>query len=279
MAGTSSVGGLISGLDTATIIEQLIAVSKKRTDVVARNQTAVDNKLTAYQSLNTQLLSFKAKADILRDVDTFKVFKNVTTTNSATFDPIDLLSVSTTTDAAPGTHTIKFTPSSQLAQARKLSSQSYSSASTALGITGEFVINGKAISVVTTDSLNDIASSISNANSGTDATGVTATILTITSTDIRLVLTSDNTGKDKFNILDASAKGSQDILQGGSTGLGFTTAEANETIKNATSDGAESDALSNSNTAVGSLLGLTNAQSGTVTIGDYTRTIDLSTDS
>ncbi|MEE9605110.1 MAG: flagellar filament capping protein FliD [Candidatus Scalindua sp.] len=277
MAGISSVGGLVSGLDTATIVEQLIAVSRKRIDVVASNQTTYGNKLEAYQSLNTQLSSFQSKADILRDVDTFNVFKNVTTTDSTTFSASDLLSVSTTTDAAAGTHTIRFTSSSQLAQARKLSSESYTDYDTALGISGEFIINGKAISVDTTDSLVDITSSINNANSGTDSTGVTASILSVSSTDNRLVLTSDNTGEDEFSILDASAS---NILQT----LGFTTTGTDgdgisTTIKNTTSDGAESDALSSSSAAVGSLLGLTSAQSGTVTIGTYTRTIDLSTDS
>ena len=48
MAGISSVSGLVSGLDTATIIEQLIAVSRKRIDVVASNQTTYGNKLEAY---------------------------------------------------------------------------------------------------------------------------------------------------------------------------------------------------------------------------------------
>jgi len=277
MAGISSVGGLVSGLDTATIVEQLIAVSRKRIDVVAGNQTTYGNKLEAYQSLNTQLSSFQSKADILRDVDTFNVFKNVTTTDSTTFSASDLLSVSTTTDAAAGTHTIRFTSSSQLAQARKLSSESYTDYDTALGISGEFIINGKAISVDTTDSLVDITSSINNANSGTDSTGVTASILSVSSTDNRLVLTSDNTGEDEFSILDAS---SSNILQT----LGFTTTGTDGdgisyTTKNTTSDGAESDALSSSSTAVGDLLGLTSAQSGTVTIGSYTRTIDLSTDS
>ncbi len=277
MAGIGSVGGLISGIDTATIIEQLIAVSRKRIDVVASNQTTYGNKLEEYQSLNTQLSSFKSAADTLRDTDTFNVFKNGTTTDSTTFSASDLLSVSTTTDASPGTHTIRFTSSSQLAQARKLSSESYTDYDTALGISGEFIINGKAISVDTTDSLTDIASSINNANSGTDATGVTASILSVSSTDNRLVLTSNNTGEDEFSLLDAS---SSNILQT----LGFTTTGTDGdgtsyTTKNTTSDGAESDALSSSSTAVGDVLGLTSAQSGTVTIGTYTRTIDLSTDS
>jgi len=274
MAGTSNVGGLVSGLDTATIIEQLITVSRKRIDAVVTNQTTYSDKQSSYQSLNTQLSSFQSKADILRDIDTFNVFKNVLTTDSPNFDASDLLSVSTTTDASPGTHTIEFASSSQLAQARQLSSQSYADYNTALGISGEFIINGKAISVDTTDSLEAIATTINNVNSGTDATGVTASIISASSTDNRLILTSDNAGEDKFSILDASAEATEDILQT----LGFTTSST--TIKNTTSDGALSDELSNSNTAAGDLLGLTNAQSGTVTIaGSYSRTIDLSTDS
>lgn len=272
MPGTSSVSGLISGIDTANIIDQLIAVSRKRIDAVVTNQTNFSDKLTSYQSLNTNLLNFKSKADILRDVDTFNVFKNSITTDSANFTASDLLSVSTTEDATPGTHTIRFTSSSQLAQARQLSSQSYSSATTALNISGEFIINGKAISVTTSDTLSDIAIKINNANSGTNAIGVTASILSVSSTDNRLILTSDNTGKDNFSILDASASGT-DILQS----LGITT--SGTSIKNITSDGAQSDGFTNSETVVGSLLGLTTAQSGTVNIGGESIAIDLSSES
>ena len=275
MPGTSTIGGLITGLDTATLIDQLIAISRRRIDLVANNQTTYSNKLGAYQSLNTKLLSFKSKADILRSVDTFNVFKNAITTDSTNFKASELLSVSTTKDANPGTHTIEFTSSSQLAQARQLSSKSFSSKTTSLTLTGEFVINGQAIRVTATDSLDDIASSINNANSGINATGLTAAILTISSIDNRLILTSDNTGEDKFSILDASAETSEDILQA----LGFTTAKTNETIKNTTSDGAQSDGFSSSDNTIKSLLGLTNAQSSaTVDIDGTNIAIALATD-
>ncbi|MFQ5962984.1 MAG: flagellar filament capping protein FliD [Candidatus Scalinduaceae bacterium] len=272
MPGTSSIGGLISGLDTATLIQQLISISRKRIDVVVNNQTAQSNKLKAYQSFNTQLLDFKSKASTLKDSKTFNVFKSAISTNSTNFKASDLLSVLTTTDASPGTHTVQFTSSSQLAQARQLSSQSYSSTSTALNLSGDFVINGKAITVITTDTLADIATKINNANSGSNATGVTATILSVSSTDNRLILTSDNTGKDSFSILDASS-GATNILQT----LGLTNGST--TIKNSTSDGAKSDEFSNSETTIKSLLNLTNAQNGTVTIAGENIVIDLSSES
>ncbi|MFQ5685571.1 MAG: flagellar filament capping protein FliD [Candidatus Scalindua sp.] len=269
MPGTSSIGGLVSGLDTASLIDQLISVSKKRIDVVVANQTSKKDKIESFQGFNLQLTDLQSDANTLKDSDTFNVFKTSTSTDSATFAADNLATVTTTTDASPGTHTIAFSAGSQLAKARQISSQSFSSFTDARSLTGEILINGSVIKIASTDSLEDISVKINNANSGTNATKVTASIISVSATDNRLVLTSDDTGKDKFNILSASAT---DIL----TSLGFTTGDA---IKNTTSDGAESDEFSNSQTAVGSLLGLTNPQSNTVTIAGQALAINLSTQS
>ncbi len=271
MPGTSAIGGLVSGLDTATLVEQLVGVSRKRVDIVVNNQTKQSDKLTAFQTLNTQLSDFQSKAKALKESDTFNVFKTSTSTDSTNFKADDLVTVSATTDASPGTHTVAFTSASQLAQARQLSSLSYSSSTSALNLSGEFVINGKAISISSADTLTDIATTINTANSGTNATGVTATIISVSDTDNRLILTSDNTGKDRFTILDAS---SGNVLQ--SLGL----ANSSTTIKNTTSDGAKSDEFSSSTTAVGSLLGQSSAQSSaTVQVAGTNVSIDLSADS
>ncbi len=273
--GTSAIGGLISGLDTATLIEQLIAVSRKRVDLVVNNQAEQSTKLTSYQSLNTQLLSFQSAAESLKDSDTFDVFKTSSSTDSTNFTADELVGISATSDASPGTHTVKFTSTSQLAQARKLSSMSFSSSTDALNLSGEFTINGKGISVSTTDSLADIISTINTANSGIDATGVTASLLSVSDTDNRMVLTSDNTGEDKFTLLDAS---STNILEGGTTGLGL--ASSTKSIKNTTSDGMKSDEFSSSTTAIKSLLGLTGTFTDQiVTIGGNNVTINLESDS
>ncbi|MCK4466972.1 MAG: flagellar filament capping protein FliD, partial [Desulfobacterales bacterium] len=116
-------------------------------------------------------------------------------------------------------------------------------------------------------------------NSGSNATGVTASILTVSDTDYRLILTSDNTGKDAFNVFDASAD-TVNILQKTSTGLGFLD-DTTPSIKNTTSDGAESERFSSSEVVIGSLLGLTSAQEGIdITVGTTsTLDINLATDS
>ena len=272
MPGTSSIGGLISGLDTTTLISQLMAVSRRRIDVVVRNQGKESNKLAVYQKLNTSLADFKTKAEALKKNDTFNVFKAAMSTNASGFKADDFLTVSTTSDASPGTHTITFGTDSKLAQARQLSSRNFSSKTAALNLSGDFVINGKGISVSASDTLSDIATLINNANSGSNATGVSATVLTVSKTDYRLILTSDKTGADTFSLLDASSD-TENILQ--ELGLvNGTTA-----IKTGTGSGAQSDEFSNSGIAVGSLLGLTTAQSGTVTIGGTNVAIDLSSQS
>ncbi|MCP5002394.1 MAG: flagellar filament capping protein FliD [Planctomycetes bacterium] len=270
MLGTSSIGGLISGLDTQDLISQLMAVSRRRVDVVVSNQKDQSDKLAAFQSLNADLSTFMTASETLKDIDSFNVFQGNTTTTSTTYDADDLLTVSTTTDASPGIHTIEFSSTSQLAQARKLSSQSFSSKTDERSLSGDFVINGSGISISTSDSLTDIATLINNANSGSSATGVTATVLSVSSTDHRLIITSDSTGADNLSLLDAS---SGNILQS----LGLTS--STEAIKTQTSDGAESDEFTNSGTAVGSLLGLSSAQSGSVTIAGTGVSIDLSSDS
>lgn len=272
--GTSAIGGLISGLDTASLIDQLIAVSRKRVDIVVNNQTEQSTKLSSYQSLNTQLASFQSSAESLKDSDTFDIFKTSTSTDSTNFTADELVGITATSDASPGTHTVSFTGSSQLAQARQLSSKSFTSSTVALNLTGEIVVNGKGISITSTDSISDIISTINTANSGTDATGVTASLISVSDTDNRMVLTSDSTGKDAFSLLDASSD-AQDLLE---VGLGL--ASATKTIKNPTSDGAKSVALSSSTTAVGTLLGLSSAQtSSTIQIDGNNVTIALATDS
>ena len=275
---TNLISGLSSGFDWRSMIDQLIAIEHRRVDIVEDRKSDYQAKLSAFQSVNTMLLSLKTQSVTLAKSDSFNVYTSSLTTTSANYTASDFMSVTTSADAAPGSHTIEMTSSSSIAQARKISSKSFASYDEALVLTGEFVINGRAVRVDDTDSLGDIRDKVNNVNSGSNATGVTASILTVSDTDYRLILTSDNTGKDAFTILDASAD-TVNILQNTSTGLGFL--DDTTTIKNPTSDGAESERFSSSEVAVGSLLGLTSAQEGiNITVGTTsTLDIDLATES
>ena len=258
---TNLVSGLSSGIDWRTMIDQLIAVNHKNVDLVEDQKAEYEEKLDIYQDINSRLLSFKSQAAVVASSDAFNVFTTSLTTNSTTYNASDLLSVSTSTTAQPGTYTITMNSNSSVAESRQISSKSFSDYETELGLTGEFIINGQSVEVESSDDLMDIRDKINNLNSGTDATGVTASVLTVSSDNYRLILTSDETGEGVFNIADASSD-AVNILQNVSTGLGFIDSTT-PTIKHSTSDGAESDRFSSSDVAIGTLLGLTNAQTGT----------------
>ncbi len=279
MSSTNLVSGLSSGFDWRSMVDQLIGIDRQRVDLVENRKTDYQAKLSEFQTLNTTLLSLKTQSATLAKSDSFNVYTSSLTTDSADYSASNFMSVTTSTDASPGSHTFEMTASSSIAQARKISSKGFANYDEALSLTGEFILNDRAVRVDDTDTLNDIRDKINNVNSGSNATGVTASILTVSDTDYRLVMTSDNTGKDAFNIFDASAD-SVNILQNTSTGMGFLDSTT-PTIKNSTSDGAESGRFSSSEVAVGSLLGLTSAQTGTnITIGTTsTLDIDLSTQS
>lgn len=60
MAGGLSIGGLSSGLDTTTIISQLMAVEAQSQTALKNRATAVEKQITALQSINTRFSSITA---------------------------------------------------------------------------------------------------------------------------------------------------------------------------------------------------------------------------
>ena len=267
---TNLISGLSSGIDWRTMIDQLIAIEHRSVDLLEEEQTEYGDKLEIFQTINTRLLTLQSAASSLSDMDTFKVFTSSASTNSSNYSASDFLSVSTSSSATPGLHTITMGANSTLAQARQISSKSFTTYDTALSLSGEFVINGQAVKVEATDDLQDIRDKINNLNTGTDATGVTASILTASTSNYRLILTSDNTGEDAFTIFDASG-GGVNIL---SSGLGYT--DGTTSIKNYISNGVQSEAFSSSTSTVKAMMDLDTAQSGSVTIGSFAVTLDLS---
>jgi flagellar hook-associated protein 2 len=62
---TSSISGLASGLDTATIITQLMQLEAIPQSRLKTQQSTQKTALTALQSLNTDLVSLASKAEAL----------------------------------------------------------------------------------------------------------------------------------------------------------------------------------------------------------------------
>ena len=74
MASTSMISGLASGIDWATIIDQLIQADRKTVKILDDRQTGFENKLKAWQDFNKKLLSLQSSAGKLKDETGFNIF-------------------------------------------------------------------------------------------------------------------------------------------------------------------------------------------------------------
>jgi len=262
----TSVSGLGSGIDWQSIVDQLMQIEHQPINRIQQRQSEYKQKVKLWQDINTKITTLRSASETLRSSDAFAKFSSSLSSSSST-KPEDKLNVSLDDNAAPGTYDITI---NQVAQKQKISSKSFSTKDESLNLSGEMLINGQVISIDTTDTLQNIRTKINNANSGENATKVSASILQSSDNDFRLVLTSEESGSEGFDLL---AGDGNSLIQD----LGLTSSTTS--LRTQTSDGAKSDGFQNASEAVGSALGLSNAQSGTVQIGGQAINIDLSTDS
>jgi len=212
MASTTSVSGLSSGIDWRSLIDQLRTAEHGPIDLLTKQKGTYGDKLKAWQELNTKLLSLKTAAEKLNTAKEFNLYTSSTSSSSAT-DPNDLLTAALGAAGETGSYDIEVL---QTARVQKRASQSFSSQSIALGdvYAGTFQINGRAVTVVAGDTLADVRTKINNLNNGDQATKVTASIVSYSSTDNRLILTSQQEGAAGFTLEPASSLGFTEIQAG-----------------------------------------------------------------
>lgn len=183
---TISVSGLMSGLDTATIVQQLMYLERQPVrDLQSRISTA-ESQRSAYQDVNTKLLALKTAVEALSSA-------SITDTKTATSSDPSALSVAVTSETPSGVYTFRVT---QLAQTSQAGSNGFADADTTPVGAGviDISVGGVSIGTVTvgaTDTLQDVADAI-NALGG----DVVADIVNTGSgaTPCRLVLTSKVSG-------------------------------------------------------------------------------------
>ena len=261
MPGTFAMSGISSGMDWSSLIERIMQIEHRPVDLLEQKKQDYQDKLSAWQDINTKLLSLKTKADSISEADDFDIYTTQLSSNS-NVDPESILLATSGSNATPGTYRIRVI---SLAQSQSIQSKSFSSSTSELGISGDILVNGEVVSVDSTDSLSDIAGKINSLDNG-----IIASIVQLGTNEYRLSLTTENTGETGFTLLNASVS---NVLQD----LGISG--NSKSLLHQVSSGAESNRFSDSTTAVGSLLSLTSPPSGTVQIAGVNVDIDLSTDS
>lgn len=202
--GRAFFTGFTSGIDFHAAVESIIEARRFPVDRLEAKVDENTAKIGAFQDLRTQLRSFNDSLSELRGAvsignskDIFEskqVFANSTREDGQTpTEAGQLLSINATNAAQVGQHSIEIL---QLAKAHRVASDDFASTTDALGFAGQIEINGEAVNIEDTDALVDIRDRINNANSGDNATGVSASIVSASETENILVLSADETGEE-----------------------------------------------------------------------------------
>ena len=169
-----SVSGLASGFDWKTLVDQLVQVERAPQTQLLSEQNLLQQRNNAYGSILTQLGVLRNRISALKSPDLFN-------TRAASVGDSSVASASASTGAVQGSFAFNFL---QLATASKLTGSSgvgralnasndvsglvLSNAGFASGVSaGDFTVNGKRVSIATTDTLQQVFDKISAATGGT----------------------------------------------------------------------------------------------------------------
>lgn len=186
MAATSTISGIISGLKTSDIIDQLMQLERTPITRLESKKTVLEKKLSAWQDANTRLLALKTAADKLADKATFDA-KLIESSDE------DIVKASVSSTAQAGTYYLKV---NQLARSHQVKTGGYANTTDAVG-TGTLTITLKdgSPTIITIDDSNNSLTGLRDAINNADA-GVKASIINDGSADspYRLVITSETSG-------------------------------------------------------------------------------------
>lgn len=190
ITATSSTGqavftasGLASGMDTASIVDQLVALESRPITLLQNQQSAMKTQVSLIATIMSKLSALRTAAD---DLGTNGVFATkVTSTNTA-------FTATASSTAAPGRYSIDV---EQMARAAKWRSTAFASGETVAGGTLTLTVQGKAydpITIADRTSLQDVAYAIRQSGAPVSAVVLndgTQSYLSITSQDTGFPLT------------------------------------------------------------------------------------------
>jgi flagellar hook-associated protein 2 len=187
--------GLGSGLDIESIVSGLMALERRPLELLSERQSEIESKISAFGKLKSAISTFQSSMSSLKSLSAFQVF-------SATSSDEEVFSATASSDAVEASYSIEFLNSDanhQLAQAHKMNSTNFADAVTSTGAAGTMQIDvGSDSFTVNIDSTNDSLQGIRDAinNSTGNNNFVTASIIKVSDTESRLILTSNKTGTD-----------------------------------------------------------------------------------
>jgi flagellar hook-associated protein 2 len=189
MASSIGIDGLISGMKTSDIIDQLIAVEGNQQKLLASKKTGLQSVVTAMQSLNTKVASLATASAAALKADSWKA---TTATASST-----AVTATTTAEAQPSSVTLTV---DKLAASQ---STLYGLPTSYTDATPTFTLTSGGDTTTITALSTHIGDIVAAFNA--EGTGVTASAVNVGTVDeplYKLQLTGQDTGKDsKFTLV------------------------------------------------------------------------------
>jgi flagellar hook-associated protein 2 len=243
------LGGLSSGLDTGTMIDQLMLFERKPIVALEQRKALISKKDSAFQSINTRLSALKAKLSDLTFEKNLKA-KKVTTSADT------ILTATAGAGAAEGSYRIKV---NQLATSTSLGSSAglgnaatgalklseVKPANTTAITTGTFTIGGSTLTINSTDAtldevvaaINGLGSAnVSVAGTGTGLGGAAASLTPEGQIKLNVALkptVAIGSGSDTSNFLTVAGLKSPTSSGDSRIGSRMNVAQASQTLTNA----------------------------------------------
>jgi flagellar hook-associated protein 2 len=186
---TSSIGGLVSGMDTTTIISQLMQIESQPQTLLKTQLTTSQNQAAAYRDINSLFGALTTAADALTQSTSWNLTKASSSDSS--------VAASATAGAQPGSVTFSV---DTLASGHSIISdatQKWGTVTTAFGL-GALTLtksDGSTVPITPTDSDGDGTISLADAVTAINASGAGVTASAVnTGTGFQLSLASTATG-------------------------------------------------------------------------------------
>lgn len=227
MAGLS-ISGLASGIDTTSVINSLIAVAAGPQNQLKTQLSTEQNKLAAYQEINTKLTALQAAATALGQAGTWAA------TSATSTDPSVVVSSSSNALAGSSTTlTVRQLAQSQVSTDAPADPTNVANSANGLSIT----VGGKTSTVALAgNSAADVVSAVNGAKLGIQASLVTtstgATVIQFASTAQGAASSFSITGlNDPLQTLRAAQDAMIDV--GNPAAGGYTVSSSTNTFTNA----------------------------------------------
>ncbi len=187
MPGLSSIDGINSGLNTAEIVDAILAYERRNVDLLEAEKTTKTNTITTLKALQAKFLALQTELSRLSKRVTFEASTTKISDDSYLTATVD-------GKVGAGSYDIQIL---SLARNHQIASQGFANESLASFGTGTINISvgDGSLHAITIDATNNSLVGIKNAINSADI-GVTASIINdgSSSNPYRLILTSDKTG-------------------------------------------------------------------------------------